>query len=355
MRTRPPRLKESVSTTVSDKQIHVLVVDGNAVLKRGYIGAKSEINRNGESIGGIYQFLTLLRKRLIDGFYQQVYVFWDGKLSGKLRYNLYTDYKIDRGKDYINGNEPDEDFMTQKNQVCNYLEELAIRQYQDDIIEGDDCVAYFCNRNDGKYKVTIMTNDRDMAQLVDDNTSIYLIDLKKEITRETYASLFEVHPDNTLLVKVILGDSSDSIKGIKGLGKKTLLTNFPEFKTEPVTLDWFIEKAQFLQDERISNKKKPLQVYTNIIERITIGIQGKEVYEVNKLIMDLKNPLLTEQSIINLESIIEAPMDYEGRSLKNVQLLMRENRITDIIRDNMDDYLHPFKKLIQRDKKIIKN
>jgi len=257
------------------KQIHVLLVDGNALLKRAYNGAKNEINRDGDHIGGVYQFLTLLRKRLHESFFQQVYVFWDGKFSGKLRYNLYSDYKSGRGKDYVNGSIPDPDFLIQKNIVSTYLEELSIRQYQDDIIEGDDCIAYFCNNNNnGEYKITIMTNDRDMGQLIDDNVKIYLIDKKIELTKSNYLETIGIPLFNALFTKIVVGDTSDSIKGIKGLGLQTLLKYFPEVKTQKVDVNWLINRATELQDERVNNKKKPLKVYTNIIEGITNGVQG---------------------------------------------------------------------------------
>lgn len=350
MNRRPP--KSGVNRI--EKQIPVLLVDGNALLKRAYNGAKSEINRDGNHIGGLYQFLTLLRKRLNDGFYEQVYVFWDGKFSGKLRYELYNDYKSGRGKDYINGNIPDPEFITQQNLVMMYLEELSIRQFQDEIIEGDDCVAYFCNKNNGKYKITIMTNDRDMGQLCSKDVSLYLIDLKKELTVENYSEIVGIPIYNALFTKIVVGDTSDSIKGIKGLGLQTLLKHFPEVKTQKVDINWLINRAKELQEERIKAKKKPLKVYNNIIERITDGIQGETIYEINEAIMNLKKPLMTQKATQGLDAIIGTPIDFKGRSLKNVHKLMKEHRLTDIIREyNIDEYLFPFKKIINREKKLI--
>ena len=351
MNKRPPK-----NGKTQDKKISVLVVDGNALLKVAYNGAKNEINRDGDNIGGIYQFLTILRKQLFNGFYEQVYVFWDGKFSGKLRYNLYKDYKSSRGKDYINGSIPDPDFLIQKLSVSNYLEELSIRQYQDEIIEGDDCVAYFCNNNNGKYKITIMTNDRDMAQLIDEDVKIYLLDKKFDLTQQNYKEFTGVPLMNSLFVKIVVGDTSDSIKGIKGLGLTTLLREFPEVVTQKVDVKWLQKRASELQDIRLDNKKKPLKVLTNIIETITDGIQGNDMYLINEAIMDLKNPLMTEESIEELDNLIGAPLDFDNRSMKNVHKLMESDKIVDIIREhNMDDYLHPFKKIITREKKLIKS
>ena len=76
------------------KVLNTLLVDGNALFKTGYFGAKSEYNRQGEHVGGVYQFITVLRKLLNEDLYHQVYVFWDGKLSGKLRWEIYKEYNL---------------------------------------------------------------------------------------------------------------------------------------------------------------------------------------------------------------------------------------------------------------------
>jgi len=68
----------------------------------------------------------------------------------------------------------------------------------------------------------------------------------------------------------------------------------------------------------------------------------------------IKKPLMTQQATQALDSMIGAPIDFEGRSLKNVHKLMKEHRLTDIIRDyNMDNYLFPFKRIINREKSLI--
>ena len=67
---RPPK------NGVKVRDVNTLVVDGNALFRRGYHGAKDEYNKDGEHIGGIYQFITVVRKLLQDNIYQKVFVFW---------------------------------------------------------------------------------------------------------------------------------------------------------------------------------------------------------------------------------------------------------------------------------------
>jgi len=148
---RPPKNGEQ-----KVKVINTLLVDGNALFKFGFFGAKDEYNHRGEHIGGIYQFLTILRKLLTEDLYHRVYVFWDGKLSGQLRYNIYNDYKGDRNKDFINGTHPvDESEVRQKKMIGNYLDNLFIRQLQDEVVESDDFIAFYCKNKTENEKITI--------------------------------------------------------------------------------------------------------------------------------------------------------------------------------------------------------
>lgn len=73
MSKRPPKNGE-----IRTKIQNTLLVDGNALFKSGYFGAKGEYNYKGEHIGGIYQFITMIRKLLSENMYHRVYVFWDG-------------------------------------------------------------------------------------------------------------------------------------------------------------------------------------------------------------------------------------------------------------------------------------
>ena len=139
-RKLPPRKGKVI------KKQEILLVDGNALYKRGFIGAKNQYNSEGKPIGGIYQFLTVLRKLLEDNLYHKVFVFWDGNFSGKLRWNFYKDYKSNRGKDYINGTKPDDyNEVIQRGMVFNYLEELFVRQLLHPEVESDDFIAYYCS------------------------------------------------------------------------------------------------------------------------------------------------------------------------------------------------------------------
>ena len=349
MNKRPPRNGETI-----EKSINTLLVDGNALFKSGFFGAKDEYNQNGKHIGGLYQFITTLRKILVEDLYHKVFVFWDGNFSGKLRYEIYEPYKSGRGKDYKNGTQPiDESELEQRRLIWEYLNEMYIRQLKHEVIEGDDFIAHYCLTKKENEKITICTNDRDMSQLISSDVKIYFLDLKVYVDSSNYSSYFCHHQENSVLIKTMSGDKADSIKGIKGLGETTLLTHFPELKERKVVLTEIIDSAKQQQQERIDKKQSPLKVLNNIIYCVTDGVQGDNLYEINEKLVNLKNPLLTEDGIKELEQLIDGTLDSSGRDLRNVLIMMKRDGLDKTIGEQRyPEYLLPFKKLIDREKNI---
>lgn len=350
MANRPKKYGEKVI-----EKTNTLVIDGNALFKLGFYGAKNVFSKDGNHIGGLFQFITVLRKLLIEDLYHQVFVFWDGEFSGKQRFNIYKDYKIKRGKDYINGTHPiDEDEQMEKFLISQYLEELCVRQLIDNSetgVEADDFIAYYCLSKAKNEIITICTSDRDLCQLIKGDIKIYLCDLKTYVTKDNYQQFFKHHQTNSKLIKIISGDNSDSIEGIAGVKENTLIKLFPELGQRKVTLDEIIDSAKLQQEERIKSKKKPLKSLTNIVERNTIGIQGKEVYEINELLIDLDKPLVDDFNIERLENIRGPMGDMDKRGIKNVLSLMKRDGIDHLIENYSTSYLLPFKELIERERK----
>ena len=342
---RPPKRKKYTNT---------LLVDGDSLFKTAYYGAK-DLYYKETHIGGIFQFLTMLRKCLNEYRYDRVFIFWDGRFSGRLRYDLYKDYKANRDKDFYTPMDPsDPELFIQKERVKQYGEELFIRQFQDDIIEADDAIGHYCNNIKDDEKVVILSNDRDMCQLIDDKVGIYLINLKRIVTKDNYNDIFNHHYTNLKLIKVIAGDSSDNIKGIKGVKEKTLLKYFPELSIRPLTLEEIMCKIEVLQKER----KGRLKTLDNIVNKISVGVQGENIFEINEKIINLKSPLLTETSVIELDTLFDTSIDPEGRNTKNVIKMMLEDGLVMAIpggREGYINFLRPFLRVIKKEKKYFKN
>ena len=329
-------------------------MDGDALIKTAYHGATNLFNKDGDHIGGLFQFFTLLRKVITEHRFDRIFIFWDGQFSGRLRYDVYPDYKGNRDKDFYNETEPkDLDLFLQKERVKHYAEELFIRQYEDLVCEADDCIAYYCNQIDEDEKVVILTNDRDMCQLIDDRVAIYIINKRTIVSKSNYNEHFDHHHTNAGLIKIITGDSSDNIKGVKGVKEKTLLKYFPELGEKKLSLDEIFSKINHIQNER----KTRLKTLDNILNGVTDGLQKDRLYEVNDKIINLRKPMMTDECKENLNIIIESPIDPEDRNTKNVLKMMIEDGFVMAIpggRDGYINYLQPFLRIIKKEKKYFK-
>tara|TARA_R100000908_G_scaffold64295_2_gene47707 strand:- start:9139 stop:10197 length:1059 start_codon:yes stop_codon:yes gene_type:complete len=333
-------------------KISTLVVDGNALFKRGFSATKDVYNDKGEPIGGVYQFLLVLRRIIEENLYHKVFVFWDGKFSGKMRWEIYKDYKGNRDKDYENGTEPeDQNEILQRQIVFNYLEELYIRQLFDEKVEADDFIAYYCNTKLDTEKITVVTSDRDLCQLVHENVRMYMIDLKDYVYVNNFKKRFGYHYENVAVIKILCGDNSDNIKGVKRLGEETLFNFMPELKERKVTLDEVLNRAKELQDNRVENKKSRLKVLDNIINGITDGVQGDQLYTINHKLVDLTSPLIHKQALNEVNDLITSPLS-DDRSIKSVYRMLKEDGLDKMLGQyRYENFLLPFKKLMEREKK----
>ena len=139
-----------------------LIVDGNLLLNKidelnkSFYGAKYLYSKTtGEHIGGLYQFVTTLRKQIREFGYNKVVVFWDGSLSGTHRSKLYPLYKANRIAKDIEMTEKRKEMRIQKERIKLYLEEVFVRQYESEYCEADDCIAYYGINNADKENITL--------------------------------------------------------------------------------------------------------------------------------------------------------------------------------------------------------
>ena len=122
--------------------------------------------------------------------------------------------------------------------LVEYLENLPITIVSIDNVEADDVIAYMTTNIFNKsQRVTIMSDDKDFLQLVNSNVSVWRPVVKTTYTEEVVLEKLGVPAYNYLILKLFLGDSSDNIKGVSGVGVKTLVKYIPEILDKPVTLD----------------------------------------------------------------------------------------------------------------------
>jgi len=378
----PKRIQQN-NPDVCNKSFNTLLIDGSNILELSSLGDNT-ISSSGKKIGGVFQFFLQMKLLLKKGNFRYVYVFWDGQRSGNLRYNLLKDYKQNRDKEFNDDNLSDymkevnrkvdymyqrfvkkqdpvklqekqkqkEIFYWQRDIVMEMLEELFVRQCVCDETEADDFIGYYVSHKKPNEKIVIVSNDRDLTQLISDDVIVYVQSLKKFVNVKNHTDIMGYNYQNVVLKKMLCGDSSDNIKGIKGFGEKTFFNNFEEVKKRKVTLDEVIEKAKQINETRLKDKKKPLKWAENIINRITDGCQGEKIYEINEKIIDLKNPLMSEEAKELLDSIMYAPIDPTDRNMENLYNIIVKYDI-DSLKDptTFGNFFSEFMYLIDKEKK----
>ena len=312
----------------------VLLVDGDNLLTIGFHGVKNYFYK-GEHIGGIYHFLNTLRKSFEYYNLDKICVFWDGKEGSQTRRKFYSEYKQNRHQ-RIKSEELLNSYLYQRNRIKKYLEEIYVRQGEYEFCETDDSIAYYTQHSPHENKI-IYSSDGDLTQLVSPNTKIYnpshhkLYGVNDLIMYEHEEVLIE----NIKTIKMLCGDKSDNIAGIKSLGIKTALKYFPELKDTELSIDDLVEKTNFLFEEDKNNN-----IIKNILTGVTkYGVLGQEFFFINKKIVSLKEPFLTDDAKENIESLINDPLDPEGRSYKNTMKMMVEDGIFNVLPKSDDGWL----------------
>ena len=329
-------LKETPPRALND---HILLIDGMNTLIRSFSLLKA-MNPTGTHVGGFVGFLRSLGyvTRIFDP--TRVIVVWDGKGGSGNRQNINPNYKAQRANSrithwglYDTKEEETEALIGQLFRVQDYLDCLPIHQIMIEKLEADDIIAYLSKRASGSQvkKVTIVSSDKDFLQLVDDTVQVYAPIKKKTFTKSNVIDEIKVLPQNYNLVKALLGDSSDNLPGVKGLGIKTILSEWKSFTYDP---------NASLQDvwdhcETQMELEKPKKIFAKILHSFDKVVD-------NFAMMDLHQTQLDESEIDYVTEIMKSPIpDLQTGAFLH---LLDQDKIEGITK-NTDTWLENFRGL----------
>ncbi len=202
------------------------LIDGNSLLFRAYYGVHSRLTRrDGTPTGAVYGFINMIMPILAaakpdDAF---VCVFDASRIS--FRQDIYPEYKANRA-------ETPADLITQSIMVRSAMTSMGIPVLCIPGVEADDVIATIATANcDNTGGTRIITSDKDLMQLVSD--CIYLYDGMKarEIRAPEVFEKFGVRPDQVIDVQSLMGDSTDNVPGVRGIGPKKAAELISEFGT----------------------------------------------------------------------------------------------------------------------------
>lgn len=211
---------------------NIIIVDGNSLGRTAHRYKKRLIRGNFETqaINGFLEIFTDIYNRHKDE-YPNIIVLWDGK--SKLRYDLLSSYK---GTRHITPEdiEIDKHYDIQMPYIKNMLDALGVRQYCASDFEADDIAGYFVRRGaKDNRKIMLISNDHDWRQYVDENTSVFSPKGSNThiLDHTNFSDYINLTTRQFIQYKALLGDSSDNIPGIKGIGHKTSIALLQEFQS----------------------------------------------------------------------------------------------------------------------------
>ena len=190
-----------------------VIIDGNSLINRAYYGMPPLKSLSGKPCGAIYGFINMMLSVVTSEKPKYlVCVFDAGKHT--FRHNLFADYKGTRGP-------MPEDLHSQLNDLKELLHAMGILTLEQSEIEADDIVGTLTRKFNEEF--ILISGDKDLLQLVNENTTVWLtqkgITNVLKVTPEVLKSEFNIEPYQVIELKAIMGDSSDNIPGVAGIGK----------------------------------------------------------------------------------------------------------------------------------------
>ena len=293
-------LLAGINNDPRSKNSSVLVIDGLNTFLRSFTMI-NHINPNGHHIGGLTGFLKSVGYAIKQLDPTRVIITFDGVGGSNARRNLFPDYKANRNVNrmtnysiFSSKDEESESIAQQMERLIVYLKCLPVTLICVDAIEADDVIAKLVEKyeqDESCRRIHIMSADQDFLQLVTDKTHVYSPIKKKIYTPSLVLEEYNLTSKNFIIKKILMGDKSDNVPGVNGLGEKKLAKLYPELMTEQqITLQDVIKTAA----EKINEH----QLYASIIER-------SHQLHINERIMSLHHLPLSDENIAEIEYALE--------------------------------------------------
>ena len=316
---------DSYSNNPNEK---VLIIDGLNTFIRVF-SVIPTTNDDGIHVGGIVGFLKSVGYAIKMLAPTRTIIVFDGKGGSNRRRKLYPEYKakrttkirLNRVNDFENIEDERHSMMMQLSRCAEYLERLPVNIISVDSVEADDVMAYIAKQLLPKSKTTIMSTDKDFLQLVSDRISVWSPTKKKLYNPEKVLEEYKVTSKNLLLSRIFEGDQSDNIKGVMGIGIKTLLKNFPQFGEDvKISRDEIIKEAQ---------KNKGSRFYDLILD-------GIDTIHLNHKLMQLEDVDISGNAKLKINKIVNG--EIPELSKPNFQKMFIEDRMYGAL-PNMDSWI----------------
>lgn len=284
--------EEKIDFSINGK---VLIIDGLNTFLRSFTVIR-HVNYAGNHIGGLTGFLRSLGYLINLINPSRVIVVFDGQGGSTNKRYIYPEYKANRGINRVtnwDGFETQQDeseaITNQVIRLVYYLKCLPVDLISIDKIEADDVIGRIVSKLPDQ--VVIVSSDKDYMQLVNKKVSVYSPVKRKFYDREAIINEFNASPNNFLTQKILLGDNGDNVPGVKGLGAKTLAKHFP----------MLVEDTEYSYKDVVAMCKDGKAKIHRSIEQFEFQM------EINRKLMDLRNPNIPEEAELEIDYVLENP------------------------------------------------
>jgi len=285
------------------KDQHLLIVDGMALLFRSFFSTsvygQFMINSKGIPTNAVTGLLKHLFAVIEYTKPTHIICCWDMG-SKTYRNDLFTDYKANRPEAPI-------ELQPQFNLAKEVVEALNITNIGIEGFEADDCIGTLTKKFETEMKISIVTGDKDILQLLNDQVDVLILQKGignyKHYTRSIYVEEFAIEPRMLIDVKALMGDSSDNYPGVKGIGEKTAFKLISQYKS--------IDELLLCLSELTKSQKLKIE---NDIEMLHLSRKLAEINCTAPLECILDDSLL----LIDEEKALSIIKEHELRGIQSI-------------------------------------
>jgi len=312
-------------------------------------------NSNGEHFGGTIGFLKSLKQAVDKLSPSEVYIISDGPSSSARRKLKHKEYKGNRDRvwkrgavrafDFLNEEELKGNYAHQIARLNDYLNILPIKKIEIAYIEADDIIAEIANNYHKDCNIIIYSTDKDYLQLLNNNVFVFNPMNKKIVTKNTFFDDYGMRADNYIYLKIVEGDSSDNIKGIPGIARKTFLKMFPSARDEKIeNVPELVEMSQHAVDSKSTAYTK------GVINKFNLMMKSEEKLKLNYELMQLSDADISLQSKDIIQKFVEEEKANSFMKMR-LKIMFIEDHVEGIIK-SVHDWSMIFSKLSVRSKNV---
>lgn len=304
----------------------LVIIDGNSLINRAFYALPMLSNKDGEFSNAVYGFTTMLIKTIEDHKPTHIVVAFDyGKKT--FRHNIYAEYKGTRKG-------TPEELKSQFPILKELLNAMHIKMFEKEGIEADDIIGTIAHKLD--VPTVIVTGDKDALQLINPTTIVWLnkkgISEVKTMDEKALYDEYALTPKQIIDLKALMGDSSDNIPGVAGIGEKTALTLMQQYNSLDNIYENIDKISGKLQEKLVLGKESAYlsKTLATIDTHVDIDINLKdftydfpfsaEVYEIFRRYQF--NSLLKRNDLFN--DGIQKDVEFDGKIKKHTLTDVKE-------------------------------